>query len=74
MIEAAKVIVPIGEGKEVEARAIACGLQAFTEPYREDSIEHAYARHAIQLCIAKKESGDGTSHFCTTGYWSRKYR
>jgi hypothetical protein len=39
MIEAAKVIVPIGEGKEVEARAIAAGLQAFTEPYREDGID-----------------------------------
>src|SRR3712207_5201803 len=39
MIEAAKVIVPIGEGKEVEARAIAAGLQAFTEPYREDGVD-----------------------------------
>src|SRR5215213_6053742 len=39
MIEAAKVIVPIGEGKEVEARAIATGLQAFTEPYREDGVD-----------------------------------
>ncbi len=39
MIEAAKVIVPIGEGKEVEARAIASGLQAFREPYREDGID-----------------------------------
>src|SRR5829696_3742597 len=39
MIEAAKVIVPIGDGKEVEARAIAAGLQAFTEPYREDGVD-----------------------------------
>jgi hypothetical protein len=39
MIEAAKVIVPIGQGKEVEARAIAAGLQAFTEPYREDGVD-----------------------------------
>ena len=39
MIEAAKVVVPIGEGKEVEARALAAGLQAFTEPYREDGID-----------------------------------
>ena len=39
MIEAAKVIVPFGQGKEVEARAIAAGLQAFTEPYREDSVD-----------------------------------
>ncbi len=39
MIEAAKVIVPIGQGKEVEARAIAAGVQAFTEPYREDGVD-----------------------------------
>ena len=39
MIEAAKVIVPIGQGEEVEARAIAAGLQAFTESYREDSVD-----------------------------------
>jgi hypothetical protein len=39
MIEAAKVIVPSGEGKEVEARAIAAGLRAFTEPYREDGVD-----------------------------------
>ncbi len=39
MIEAAKVIVPIGQGKEIEARAIAAGLQAFTEPYREDGVD-----------------------------------
>jgi hypothetical protein len=39
MINAAKVIVPIGKGKEVEARAIATGLQAFTEPYREDELD-----------------------------------
>jgi|SRR5215217_2848432 len=39
MIEAAKVIVPIGEGKEIEARAISAGLQAFTEPYREDGVD-----------------------------------
>jgi|SRR5215217_3203743 len=39
MIEAAKVIVPNGQGKEVVARAIAAGLQAFTEPYREDSVD-----------------------------------
>jgi hypothetical protein len=35
MIEAAKVIVPIGEGKEIEARATATGLRATTEPYPE---------------------------------------
>ena len=39
MIEAAKVIVPNGEGKDVEARALAAGLQAFTEPYREDGVD-----------------------------------
>jgi hypothetical protein len=39
MIEAAKVIVPIGQGNEVEARAIAAGLRAFTEPYREDGVD-----------------------------------
>ena len=39
MIEAAKVVVPIGQGKEVEARATAAGLQAFTEPYREDGVD-----------------------------------
>src|SRR5829696_3942514 len=39
MIEAAKVIVPIGQGKEVEARAIAAGLRAFAEPYREDGVD-----------------------------------
>ena len=39
MIEAAKVIVPLGEGKEVEARAIAAGLRASTEPYREDGVD-----------------------------------
>jgi hypothetical protein len=33
------VIVPIGQGKEVEARAIAAGLQALTEQYREDSVD-----------------------------------
>jgi hypothetical protein len=39
MIEAAKVIVPSGEGKEVEARAITVGLRAFTEPYPEDGVD-----------------------------------
>ena len=39
MIGAAKVIVPIGEGREVEDRATAIGLQAFTEPYREDGVD-----------------------------------
>ena len=39
MIEAAKVIVPIGEGKEIEARAIALGLQTYTEPYDNEGIE-----------------------------------
>ncbi len=39
MIEAAKVIVTMGRGKEVEARAIAAGLHAFTEPYPEDDID-----------------------------------
>jgi hypothetical protein len=39
LIEAAKVIVTLGEGEEVEARAIAAGLRASTEPYREDSID-----------------------------------
>jgi hypothetical protein len=39
MIEAAKVIVPFGQGEEVKARAIAAGLQAFTESYREDSVD-----------------------------------
>jgi hypothetical protein len=39
MIEAAKVIVPIGQGNEVEARAIAAGSRAFTEPYREDGVD-----------------------------------
>jgi hypothetical protein len=31
MIEAAKVVVPIGHGKEVETRAIAARLQALTD-------------------------------------------
>jgi hypothetical protein len=39
MIEAAKVIVPIGEGKEVEARAMAAELRAFTEPFNEEGID-----------------------------------
>ena len=39
MIEAAKVIVPIGDGKEVEGRAIAAGLQAFIQPYRENGVD-----------------------------------
>ena len=39
MIEAAKVIVPIGRGKEIEARAIAAGLRTSTEPYREDGVD-----------------------------------
>jgi len=39
MIEAAKVSVPIGKGEEVQARAIAAGLQAFTEPYREEGLD-----------------------------------
>ena len=39
MIEAAKVIVPIGEGKAVEARAIAAELQAFTEPFSEEGLD-----------------------------------
>jgi hypothetical protein len=38
IIEAAKVIVPIGQGREVEARAIAAELQAFTEAYCEDGV------------------------------------
>jgi hypothetical protein len=38
-IEAAKVIVPIGQGRGVEARAIAAGLRAFTEAYREDGVD-----------------------------------
>jgi hypothetical protein len=36
MIEAAKVLVSNGEGKEVEGRALAVGLRASTEPYPED--------------------------------------
>ena len=39
MIEAAKVVVPIGQGKEIEARAIAAGLWASTEPYPEDGVD-----------------------------------
>jgi hypothetical protein len=39
MIEAAKVIVPIGKGEEVQARAIAAGLHTFTESYREDGVD-----------------------------------
>ena len=39
MIEAAKVIVPIGQGKDIEARATAAGLQAFIEPYPEDGVD-----------------------------------
>jgi hypothetical protein len=39
VIEAAKVIVPIGQGKAVEERAITQGLEAFTEPYREDDLD-----------------------------------
>jgi hypothetical protein len=33
------VIVPIGEGKEVEARAIAAELQAFIESYSEEGLD-----------------------------------
>jgi len=39
MIEAAKVIVPVGEGKEIEGRAVAAGLRATTESYPEDNVE-----------------------------------
>lgn len=39
MIEAAKVVVPLGQGKIVEARATGAGLRAFTEPYREDGVD-----------------------------------
>ena len=39
MIEAAKVIVPIDEGREVEARASTRGLEAQTEPYPEDGLD-----------------------------------
>ena len=39
MIEAAKVIVPNGEGREVEARASARGLEAQTESYAEDGLD-----------------------------------
>ncbi len=39
MIEAAKVIVPIGQGKELEARTLVAELQAFTESYPEDGID-----------------------------------
>ncbi len=39
MIEAAKVIVPLGKGKEIEARVLAAELQAFTEPYSEDGVD-----------------------------------
>src|SRR5215204_6365959 len=39
MIEAAKVIVPIGEGNGIEARAIITGLPATTETYPEDNVE-----------------------------------
>jgi hypothetical protein len=39
MIEAAKVIVPIGESKEVEAKALASGLRATTETYPEDNVD-----------------------------------
>jgi hypothetical protein len=39
MIEAAKVIVPNGEGREVEARASARGLEAQTESYPEDGLD-----------------------------------
>ena len=39
MIEAAKVIVPIGEGKEIEDRATAAGLKTYTEPYPEEGVE-----------------------------------
>ncbi len=39
MIEAAKVIVPIGKGREVEARASICELKAQTVPYAEDGLD-----------------------------------
>ena len=39
MIEAAKVIIPTGDGKEIEARATATGLRATTENYPEDNVE-----------------------------------
>ena len=33
------MIVPSGEGKKVEERAITVGLRAFTEPYPEDGVD-----------------------------------
>ncbi len=39
MIEAAKVIVPNGAGREVEARASARGLEAQIESYAEDGLD-----------------------------------
>ena len=39
MIEAAKVIVPLGKGNEVETRALAAELQAFTESNSEDRLD-----------------------------------
>jgi hypothetical protein len=39
MIEAAKVIVPIGEGRVVEARARTYGLETQTEPYAEVGLD-----------------------------------
>src|SRR5215217_1334722 len=39
MIEAAKVIVPTGESKEVEVKALASGLRATTVTYPEDNVE-----------------------------------
>ena len=39
MIEAAKVIVPTGESKEVEVKALASGLRATTVTYPEDNVD-----------------------------------
>ena len=52
MIEAAKVIVPIGQGEEVKARAIAAGLQAFTESYREDSVDDSPVQRLLGREVA----------------------
>jgi hypothetical protein len=56
MIEAAKVIVPIGQGKEVKARAIAAGLQAFTEPYREDGVDEVIVEAENETSLAENET------------------
>jgi hypothetical protein len=60
MIEAAKVIVPIGVGREVEARASTSGLEAQTEPYAEDGLDEVlvWTEEEANLLRSTIDAGD----------------